>query len=168
MVNYNRSEEEALRTVEEIDRAGGVAHAFQADVSDEQAVRRLFRGVRDVLGHLDVLVNNAGVNEDGFLVMMSTRKFEDVMRTNMTGTFLCCREGLKLMGRRRAGAIVNIASVSGIVGAEGQSNYGGVEGRDDRVTGPPSRREAAPFNVARQRRRPWVHRDRHGEAPRAS
>lgn len=146
MVNYNKSEEEALRTVEEIERAGGVARPCQADVSDEKAVRRIFRSVRDELGHLDVLVNNAGINDDGFLVMMSARKFEDVMRTNMTGTFFCCREALKLMGRRATGSIVNVASVSGIIGAEGQANYSASKGAMIAFTKSLSR-EAAPFNV---------------------
>lgn len=127
-VNYNQSDEAAKRVVANIESEGHQAIAVQADVSDEKAVKQMFRRLRDEFGHLDVVVNNAGIVDDGFLMMMSLRKFESVLRVNLLGTFICSREALKMMARERKGSIVNIASVSGMIGMEGQLNYSASKG----------------------------------------
>jgi len=128
VVNYNASAAAAEETVEGIQTEGGSAEAWQCDLSDERQVKAMFRRVRSDLGRLDVLVNNAGVINDGFVMMMSAEKFEGVLRTNLTATFFTCRDALKLMSRQQSGAIVNISSVAGIAGAEGQLNYAAAKG----------------------------------------
>jgi 3-oxoacyl-[acyl-carrier protein] reductase len=128
IVNYNSSEAAAEETLETIKIEGGSAEAWQTDLNDERAVKAMFRRVRSDVGRLDVLVNNAGIVNDGFVMMMSAEKFEGVLRTNLTATFFTCREALKLMSRQHSGAIVNISSVSGIAGAEGQLNYSAAKG----------------------------------------
>ncbi|MBW3669049.1 MAG: 3-oxoacyl-ACP reductase FabG [Actinobacteria bacterium] len=128
VLTYREQADKANEVVEEIEGSGGRALAKQVDVGDEKQIRFLFRDVRKEMGRLDVLVNNAGVTEDGFIMMMSVRKFEDVMRTNMTGAFVASREALKMMARERGGAIVNVSSVSGILGGEGQANYSASKG----------------------------------------
>ena len=128
VVNYNRSEVEAKTVVAEIEADGGRAIAWQADVGDERQVKAMFRWARKELGRLDILVNNAAISDDGFLMMMSARKFEDVVHTNLTGTFFCCRDGLKIMSAQASGAIVNISSVVGYAGTEGQLNYAASKG----------------------------------------
>lgn len=133
VVNYSRSEKAAESLVEEITQAGGRACAVRADVSDEQAVRGLFQTVYRTLGIPRVLVNNAGIVDDGLLAMMGLAKWRHVVSTNLDSAFLCCREALRLMMREkdkaaRRGAVVNIASVSGIVGSAGQLNYSASKG----------------------------------------
>jgi 3-oxoacyl-[acyl-carrier protein] reductase len=128
IVNYNTSAAGADETVETIETEGGTAEAWQADLGDERQVKAMFRRVRFDLGRLDVLVNNAGVINDGFVMMMSADKFEGVLRTNLTATFFTCRDALKLMAKAGSGSIVNISSVSGIAGAEGQLNYSAAKG----------------------------------------
>lgn len=123
VINYSTSKSAAEETAESIKRSGGCAMVWQADVSDEDSVRVMFAMVRERFRRLDLLVNNAGITADGFTAMMSLAKWEQVLRVNMTGTFLCAREGLKLMMHRRRGSIVNISSVSASVGTEGQANY---------------------------------------------
>ncbi len=119
-----RSDEDSARLVQkEIVSAGGTAEMVQMDVTDEKAVRGVFREIRATHDRLDVLVCSAGITADGFGRVMSSDKFERVVRTNLLGTFLCNREALKLMTRRSCGAIVNVSSVSGVVGWEGQTNY---------------------------------------------
>ena len=123
IVNYRSDDEGARLVVKEIVAAGGSAEVAQADVADEAAVKSIFRGIRAEHGRLDVLVASAGITADGFGLVMSEAKFERVVRTNLVGTFLCNREALKIMTRARSGAIVNVSSVSGVVGWEGQANY---------------------------------------------
>ena len=129
VVNYADSAEEADKTVAGIEADGGRAVAWQADVGDEDAVRAMVRGAKKEHGRLDVLVNNAGITDDGISLMMSLDKFERVVRTNLTGAVLCCRDAMKVMARQESGgAIVNIASVSGLAGMEGQANYSAAKG----------------------------------------
>lgn len=120
---YARSEDAAEKTLAAIEEAGGSAELFRADVSDESQVRRLFEHVRRTYHQLDVLVSNAGVIADGFVMLMSSAKFQRVIDVNLRGTFLCCREAARLMANQRRGSIVTIASASAFSGAPGQSNY---------------------------------------------
>jgi 3-oxoacyl-[acyl-carrier protein] reductase len=143
VVGYLSSDVDAKETVAVIENAGGRASHEQADVSSEEEVTRLFRKVRAEHGRLDVLVTAAGLNRDGFISMMSARKFTSVVDVNLTGTFLCCREAMKIMSYQKHGAMVTLASVSGINGIAGQTNYaaskGGVVGLTKALA-----REAAP------------------------
>jgi 3-oxoacyl-[acyl-carrier protein] reductase len=129
IVNYNSSQEKADEIVRQIVQAGGDAEAFKADVSDEADVVQMFRHVKNTYGTLDVLVNNAGVTADGFIMMMSLDSWNKVIQTDLTSVFLCTREALKIMcGAKTKGRILNLASVSGVVGLEGQANYSAAKG----------------------------------------
>ncbi|ASO18746.1 3-oxoacyl-[acyl-carrier protein] reductase [Actinoalloteichus hoggarensis] len=124
LVNYARSESDAKETVVEIEEAGGRATAIRADVTDETAVREMFQTVRSEHGRLDVLVTSAGITRDRHLVAMSLAQFREPMDVNVTGTFLSCREGLRIMQHQRSGAIVTLSSSSGLDGGfPGQTNY---------------------------------------------
>lgn len=124
VVNYSRSEESAKELVARIAADGGSASAVRADVTDEDAVREMFRALRAEHGRLDVLVTSAGVTRDRHLVAMSSAQFHETMDINMTGTFLVCREALRFMQLQRRGAIVTISSASGLDGGfPGQTNY---------------------------------------------
>jgi 3-oxoacyl-[acyl-carrier protein] reductase len=123
VLTYRSDEVRAKEAAEAIRAAGGCAEHVQADVTDEASVRALFRHVRNEHGRLDLLVNNAGHLDDGFLMLMSARKFRDVVDVNVNGVFLCTREAMRLMARRKSGCIVNIASVAAQVGNAGQTNY---------------------------------------------
>ena len=120
----------AARTTEEIDAvakeitdAGGKATAVTADIANEDDVVALFDHVRDVHGRLDVLVNNAGIGIYGPVVGFSASAVDRIMAVNVRGTFLCCREAMKLMIARREGYIINISSVVGFRGYPNQAAY---------------------------------------------
>ncbi len=112
IVNYHRDELGAQAVVEQIRAEGGSAEAVQADVADEAAVRRMFNDIRRTRGRLDVLVANAGITIDKVMMSMSRRDFEDVLSTNVTGVFLCCREAARLMMLARKGSIVTLSSIT--------------------------------------------------------
>jgi 3-oxoacyl-[acyl-carrier protein] reductase len=122
-VNFRSREARAKEVVDTIVAAGGSAETIGADVCEEAAVRAMFAQVRRTHGRLDVLVNNAGVTDDGFLLMMSDRKWSSVLEANLTGAFRCSRDGVLLMAGGGSGAVVNVASVAGLVGPPGQANY---------------------------------------------
>ena len=122
-VNYARSAEGAAEVVEAILRRGGTAIAVQADVSDADAVANMFSTVTDDLGPVSVLVNNAGITDDGLLLRMGAEQWDRVIATNLRSVYLCTKAALKPMIRARAGRIISISSVSGVSGNPGQSNY---------------------------------------------
>ncbi|MDK1009615.1 MAG: 3-oxoacyl-[acyl-carrier-protein] reductase [Actinomycetota bacterium] len=122
-VNYASSEAKAEKVVAQIETAGGRAVALQADVSDPDAVISLFSTVTDELGPVHVLVNNAGITDDGLVLRMSADQWDSVLNTNLRSVFLCTKAALRSMVRARSGRIINISSVSGISGNPGQGNY---------------------------------------------
>ncbi|MEE8485067.1 MAG: 3-oxoacyl-[acyl-carrier-protein] reductase [Acidimicrobiia bacterium] len=122
-VNYASSEAKAQEVVAQIETAGGRAVALQADVSDPDAVVSLFSTVTDELGPVHVLVNNAGITDDGLVLRMSADQWDSVLNTNLRSVFLCTKAALRSMVRARSGRIINISSVSGISGNPGQGNY---------------------------------------------
>lgn len=122
-VNYASSEAKAEKVVAQIETAGGRAVALQADVSDPDAVVSLFSTVTDELGPVHVLVNNAGITDDGLVLRMSADQWDSVLNTNLRSVFLCTKAALRSMVRARSGRIINISSVSGISGNPGQGNY---------------------------------------------
>lgn len=124
VINYSRSESQAKELVAQIEADGGSASIAQADVTDEASVREMFRALRAEHGRLDVLVTSAGVTRDRHLITMSTDMFTETMDTNVLGTFLACREAMRIMQHQRRGSIVSISSSSGIDGGfPGQTNY---------------------------------------------
>ena len=114
---------EAAAVAEAIIAAGSQAEAHQLNVADAEAVAEFFRVQVKDAGRLDVLVNNAGITKDGFMIRMKDDDFDQVLGVNLRGAFVCLREAAKIMTRQRKGCIVNITSVVGQMGNAGQVNY---------------------------------------------
>lgn len=122
-VNYNGSKDAAEQTVSEIEAAGGSAEAVQCDVSDYDACAAMISELVGRLGHIDILVNNAGITRDGLLMKMSREDFDAVLDTNLKGCFHTIRHLSRWFLKQRSGRIINISSVSGVLGNAGQANY---------------------------------------------
>ena len=122
-VNYAGSREAAEAVRNEITAAGGRAFILQGDVSSAEDVDRIFKTVKEEFGFLDVLVNNAGITRDSLLVRMKETQWDEVIDTDLKSNFLTVKAAGAMMMRRKKGAIINIASVSGIIGNMGQLNY---------------------------------------------
>ncbi len=122
-VNYAGSKAAAEGVVSEIEAAGGRAVAIQADVSDIAQATALVNSAVEAFGRLDVVVNNAGITRDGLVVRMSDEDWDTVIATNLTAMFAVTRAAGKVMMKQRSGSIVNVSSVSGLVGNAGQANY---------------------------------------------
>lgn len=122
-INYSVNEVAAKEAVDEIESAGGTAIAVQADVSDPHGVTHLFDEVERLLGPVEILVNNAGIRADGLCMTMTDEAWDQVLRTNLFGTFACSRRALKNMLRARWGRIVNVSSAIALSGNPGQVNY---------------------------------------------
>jgi 3-oxoacyl-[acyl-carrier protein] reductase len=110
-------------TLKEIRDAGGEAEGFAADVASSEDVKRVVDEVEAKYQKIHVLVNNAGVTRDGLVLRMEDDAWQQVIDTNLKGTFLFCRSVGAVMMRGRYGRIVNISSVSGLMGNPGQANY---------------------------------------------
>jgi len=110
-------------TVNEITAAGGVALAFECDVSNGESVQRTVDAVLEKWEKLQILVNNAGITRDTLIPRMQDDQWDEVISTNLRGPFLFIRAATRPMMQARYGRIINIASVSGLMGNPGQSNY---------------------------------------------
>lgn len=122
-VNYQKNAAAAQEVVDEIVAAGGQAQAIQGDVGEEADANALIKAVLDAYGKLDILVNNAGTTRDGLIMMMPAEDFDTVIQTNLRSAWLMSKAASKTMMRKRTGVIINITSISGIMGNGGQSNY---------------------------------------------
>ena len=109
--------------MEAISAAGGEAVAIAGDVTREEQVESMVKGVVQRWGSLDILVNNAGINRDKLLIRMGTDDWQEVINVNLGGAFLVTRYALSQMIRQRHGRIVNMSSVVGLSGNPGQANY---------------------------------------------
>lgn len=123
IVNYNGSKERADEVVKEIETAGGAATAIQCNVADFQASEEMVRKVLADYKKVDILVNNAGITKDGLLMRMSEEDYDAVLDTNLKGTFNMIRHLSRSFLKQRSGKIINLSSVSGIMGNAGQANY---------------------------------------------
>ena len=123
VINYCGSEEKAQELKTEIEQNGGEASIYKCDVSDNVACKDFIGNVIAEYGHLDVLVNNAGITRDGLFMRMSKENWDAVINTNLTGAFNVTQPVIKIMMKQRSGAIVNMASIVGIYGNAGQANY---------------------------------------------
>jgi len=128
VVHYHHGKERAAGVVDRIVAGGGQAHAVQADVSQQSSVAAMFERIEGEYGPVDYLVNNAGINRDAVLAFMSEEQWDEVIDTNLRGTYLCSRLALPGMMRRGSGAICNIVSPSGVRGQAGQCNYSASKG----------------------------------------
>ncbi|MBO8167811.1 MAG: 3-oxoacyl-[acyl-carrier-protein] reductase [Thermoanaerobacteraceae bacterium] len=122
-VNYASNVEAAEQVVREISENGGEAVCVQADVSQQEQVTAMVKAVIEQWDKIDILVNNAGITRDGLLLRIKEEDWEQVLNTNLKGTFLCSKAVLKSMMRQRWGRIINITSVVGLAGNAGQANY---------------------------------------------
>ena len=102
---------------------GGKAMIIQADVSDENSAMNMVEEVIKEFGGIDILVNNAGITRDGLFIRMKEDDWNAVINTNLTGIFNCTKVAAKYMMKKRSGKIINMSSVSGIMGNAGQTNY---------------------------------------------
>jgi 3-oxoacyl-[acyl-carrier protein] reductase len=120
---FTRNREMADDLVAEIQGSGARAKAFQADVTDFAASEAMVKAVKNEFGSIDYLVNNAGITRDKLIMMMSKEDWDAVIDTNLKGVFNVTKHAVSVMVRQRRGSILNIASISGIVGMAGQTNY---------------------------------------------
>ncbi len=118
-----RNEEKLKATADEITAAGGTASLFACDVTDSTSSQSVFDGILEKWDQVDIVVNNAGITRDTLIPRMSDEEWDDVIATNLRSVFLFTRAGIQAMMRKRYGRIINISSVSGIMGNPGQANY---------------------------------------------
>jgi 3-oxoacyl-[acyl-carrier protein] reductase len=123
-ISYHSNDDAAEETAEKIREIEALrCELFKGDVSSPGDVEALFKGVSEAYGGVDILVNNAGITRDNLMMRMKEEEFDEVLRTNLKGTYLCTRAALRPMVRARWGRIVNVSSVVGLVGNAGQANY---------------------------------------------
>src|SRR5580704_3677166 len=144
--HYHQAKESADAVVERIVAAGGQALALEADLSRHESVVPMFERIEQQFGPVDYLVNNAGINRDVLLAFMSDEQWDEVIDTNLRGTYLCSRLALAGMMRQGGGAICNIVSPAGIRGQAGQCNYSAAKGGVIAFTKALSR-EVGRFNI---------------------
>ncbi len=118
-----RNADKLAETVSQITAAGGSADVLAADVSSKESIEQIVATVAEDWGRLDILVNNAGITRDNLLPAMTDEQWDDVISVNLRGTFLFTRAASQRMMRARYGRIINISSVSGLIGNAGQTNY---------------------------------------------
>lgn len=121
--NYHSSDTQAKTLQDEIAAFGGKCMVMRADVGDFDEAQSLVEFAVQSFGSLDILVNNAGITRDNLIMRMSEDDFDHVIRTNLKGTWNMSKHASKIMAKQRSGSIVNITSVSGLIGAPGQTNY---------------------------------------------
>lgn len=134
VVNYSHSDAEAAKTVEEIKAAGGDAVAYKADVSDINQVKEMFKFVSDTYGRVDVLVNNAGIVRDEYLLMLTQENLDKCLDLNIKGYFYCAQQAALKMFSQKSGVIVNMSSVSSKMALAGQSVYSATKGAVNSMT----------------------------------
>lgn len=134
IINYSRSDAAANATVEEIKAAGGSAAAYKADVSDPEQVKAMFKDIADEYGKIDVLVNNAGIVKDEYLLMLTTETLDKCLDLNIKGYLYCAQQAVLKMFRQKSGVIVNMSSVSAKMALAGQSVYSATKGAVNSMT----------------------------------
>ncbi|MBI3896795.1 MAG: 3-oxoacyl-ACP reductase FabG [Gammaproteobacteria bacterium] len=122
-INYNRSLDGANAVLHDIKAAGGDGVVVRADVADEQQVVAMMQTIKQQLGSISVLVNNAGIGVDKAVFRMSADEWNRVIATNLNGAFYCIRHSVTSMLKAGNGRIINITSISAHKGSPGQANY---------------------------------------------
>jgi len=123
IVNYCGSRDCAEDVVRTIQENGGNAAAYQCDVADYKAAEAMIKELTAEYKHIDILVNNAGITRDNLIMKMSEEDFDKVIEINLKGTFNTIRHLTRQMLKQKSGKIINISSVSGVLGNAGQANY---------------------------------------------
>jgi 3-oxoacyl-[acyl-carrier protein] reductase len=127
-VGFHRREDEAARTLASMRQLGGDGALLGFDVCQPEAVASAFARVQAERGGLDVLVSNAGVARDALFAMMPAEDWNEVVATNLTGSYHCAAAAARLMLARKRGAIINVASAAGLRASVGQANYAASKG----------------------------------------
>lgn len=122
-VNYNGSQGKAEETLRIIEEKGGQGEICQFNVGDFEETGKAINEIIAARGRLDILVNNAGITKDGLMMMMTEAQFDDVININLKGAFNTIKAVTRTMVKQRGGRIINITSVSGVMGNAGQANY---------------------------------------------
>lgn len=123
IVNYNGSEKQAKEVVDEIVKMGRKAEAVKCTVADFDECGKMITDMLDKFGHIDILVNNAGITRDNLVIKMTEEDFDDVISVNLKGTFNTIKHMYRPFLKQKSGRIINLSSVSGILGNAGQANY---------------------------------------------
>ncbi|MCR4337627.1 MAG: SDR family NAD(P)-dependent oxidoreductase, partial [Candidatus Omnitrophica bacterium] len=126
--NYTKSEDAAKSLVEEAQKLGVRCHASRVDIKSFDAVKQWIEEIKKEFGGLDILINNAGITRDKVLMMMTADEWHDVIDTNLSGMFYTSRACIVTFLKQKRGQIVNISSVSGVIGLPGQTNYSSSKG----------------------------------------
>lgn len=146
VVNYAHSAKEAEAVLAAIRENGGDGMIYQADVSKPDDVKRMMRDVAKTYGQIDVLVNNAGIVRDEYVLMLNPNTLDACFDLNVKGYFYCAQQAVLKMFRRKCGAIINMSSVSGILALPGQSVYGATKGAVNTMTATMAK-ELAPYGI---------------------
>jgi len=146
VANFSKNVEAAESLIEEARSKKLTLGLFKADVTQFDQVKEMVEEVFRGYGRIDILVNNVGLVRDNFLMLMSDEDWDSLLKTNLSSLFYCCRAVIRKMIPERRGKIVNLSSISGILGTSGQTNYaatkGGVIGFTKSLA-----RELGPFNI---------------------
>lgn len=146
VVNYAHSAKEAEAVLATIRENGGDGMIYQADVSRLDDVKRMMRDVAKTYGQIDVLINNAGIVRDEYVLMLNPDTLDACFDLNVKGYFYCAQQAVLKMFRRKCGAIINMSSVSGILALPGQSVYGATKGAVNTMTATMAK-ELAPYGI---------------------
>lgn len=146
VINYSNSETAAQNTLEEIKAFGGDGMIYRADVSKLGEVKAMMRDVSKTYGQIDVLVNNAGIVRDEYLLMLNPETLDKCFDLNVKGYVYCAQQAVLKMFRKKSGVIINMSSVSGILALPGQSVYSATKGAINSLTQTLAK-ELAPYGI---------------------
>jgi 3-oxoacyl-[acyl-carrier protein] reductase len=146
VANFSTDEDVAENLKKEAKSRGLSLDLFKADVTKSEQVKAMVEETFAQYGKIDVLVNNVGLVRDNFLMLMSDEDWESLLRANLTSLFYCCKIVIRKMIPQRKGKIINVASISGILGTPGQANYAATKGGMISFTKSLAR-ELGPFNI---------------------
>jgi NAD(P)-dependent dehydrogenase (short-subunit alcohol dehydrogenase family) len=127
-INYASSDAKAQEVADEINNNGGACMLAKANLADPQEARAMVKRVAERFGHLDVLVNNAGITRDKQIAKMTDEDWLEVIQTNLNAAFFCTSAAIPIMTAQSYGRIINIGSMNGQVAAFGQANYSASKG----------------------------------------
>lgn len=146
VANFSKDAKAAEDLKREAESRGLILDLFKADTTQSDQVKEMAEKTFAQHGRIDILVNNVGLVRDNFLMLMSDEDWESLVRTNLTSLFYCCRIVTRKMIPQRKGKIINISSISGILGTPGQANYAATKGGMISFTKSLAR-ELGPFNI---------------------
>lgn len=146
VINYNSNEEEAMKVVNAIKDMGCDAIAIKANMGNQKDVAAMFREAYKHFGHIDVLVNNAGVLDDAYLLMLNSDSLDRSLDINIKGYFYCCQQAALKMFKQKSGKIVNVSSISSKLALAGQSVYSATKGAVNSMTATLAK-ELAPYGI---------------------